>query len=82
MNNPDLVAELLICLQYVGLKKTKQCTEAVDYLLYCQNQNGSWGNYEGFMKKAAISNPNYIVEASQYLHTTHVALWALALTFK
>jgi hypothetical protein len=81
MNNPDLVAELLICLHYIGLKNTKEYNEAVDYLFSCQNLDGSWGNYEKLKKEVENFNPAYIVEASQYLHTTHVALWALSLVF-
>ena len=77
VNYPDLLAELLSCMTYVGRKDHAVAQQATDYLLTHQNANGTWGSYE-------VLRPRYgaYLEHQWYLHTTLVSLRSLAEIFE
>ena len=71
-NNPDLTAEMLSCMTYLGWHSDPAYRAGVDYLLNSQNPNGTWGDYERFRKAYG----KYL-DQQVYLHTTMVATRAL-----
>jgi len=70
--NWDLVAELLSCMIYLDLTQHKYFQSAYEALIYAQNDNGSWGDYERLRPKYGKNT-----EIKYYLHTTGVALATL-----
>jgi len=70
--NPDLLAEMLSCMTYLGWHGDPTYRLGIDYLLDVQNPNGTWGSYERY-------RPAYgkYLEPHVYLHTTMVAMRAL-----
>ena len=71
-NNPDLTAEMLSCMTYLGWHSEGAYRAGVDYLLVCQNPNGTWGDYERFRQAYGKYLDQHV-----YLHTTMVATRAL-----
>lgn len=71
-NNPDLLAELLSCMTYLGWQSEPAYREGVNFLLDVQNADGTWGEYEEFRKEYG----KYL-DQHGYLHTTMVAMRAL-----
>ncbi|UCG33592.1 MAG: hypothetical protein JSU68_02955, partial [Phycisphaerales bacterium] len=71
-NNPDLTAEMISCMTYLGYHGDDAYREGLDYLLDSQNANGTWGDYERY-------RPYYgrYLDQHVYLHTTMVACRAL-----
>lgn len=76
-DDPDLVAELLLCMTMTGQRDDPKYAEGVAFLLDTQNEDGSWGNYESLR-----SMWRQYLEHRIYLHTTYVALWALQEAFE
>lgn len=74
--DPDLLAELLSCMTYLGWAGDPAYAESVDYLLTHQNAAGTWGDYEAY--RAAMGDA---VDQHLYLHTTLVAVRALIEVF-
>jgi len=72
MNDPDLVAELVTSMRFVGLTDLPVYREALVYLLDTQHPDGRWGNYERYRKRWGD-----LVNQGFYLHTTSVAVDAL-----
>ena len=70
--NPDLLAELLSCMTYLGWHSEPAYRDGVDFLLDVQNADGTWGDYESFRQEYG----KYI-DQHGYLHTTMVAMRAL-----
>lgn len=70
--DPDLVAELVLCMEYLDLENDPAYTEGIDFLLSSQNPDGSWGYYP----KAEEVYGEWAVY-HVYLHTTKLALSAL-----
>jgi hypothetical protein len=70
--NPDLAAEMISCMTYLGWHANPAYQEGVDFLLDVQNPNGTWGDYERY-------RPAYgkYLDQHVYLHTTMVAMRAL-----
>lgn len=77
--DPDIVAELLVCLNYMEFKEVPQYGESIDYLLASQNPDGSWGNYTKEQKYVEEFRPAFLIDVGQYLHSVEVVLWALDL---
>lgn len=77
LNDPDVVAELSSCMSYLQFTDLPVYREALSYLLDCQQADGKWGNYEA-------ARPFYgdYVNQGFYLHTTLVAVDALATAFQ
>jgi hypothetical protein len=75
-NDPDLVAELCACLRYLRLVHRPSYRDALSFLLASQNEDGSFGHYE--RESARLHD---FVRQGYYLHTTMVAIEALALSF-
>jgi len=74
-NNVDLLAELLMVMNYLNYRDMKEYETVLNYLLNNQNKNGSFGNYEGareYYQELGIDIDIYL-----YLHTTEVTLRAL-----
>ncbi len=72
--DPDLVAELLLCMELLKMRTATIIPQGVKFLLSCQNPNGSFGDYE---RLRALYGRR--VDEGFYLHTTCVVLKALAL---
>jgi hypothetical protein len=72
----DLVAEICTCLRYLRFTGDPVYAEALGYLLDAQNADGSWGSYA-----AARARLGDLVKQGYHLHTTMVAVEALALAF-
>ena len=70
--NPDLLAELLSCMTYLGWHSEPAYREGVNFLLDVQNATGTWGDYEQFRQEYG----KYL-DQHAYLHTTMVAMRAL-----
>ncbi len=70
--NPDLAAELVSCMTYLGWRSDEAYRRGIDFLLDRQNPDGTWGDYERF-------RPSYgrYLEQEVYLHTTMVVMEAL-----
>ena len=75
-DNRDLVGELAISLAYVGFTDLPVFREAMSSLLQSQNPDGSWGAYE-----EARATYGARLDVAMYLHTTAIAVRALALAF-
>ena len=69
--DPDAVAEIVECMQYVQLEGTPLYRRAVDYLIDDANPDGSWGHY-GTSERAKMRH---------YLHTVGVVLQSLFFEF-
>jgi hypothetical protein len=78
-DNPDIAAELCVCLDYLGIRDHELYDVCIDYLLDGQNEDGSWGDYDWAEEYVRENRPDYIVEVGLYLHTVRVVLWALEL---
>jgi len=75
-DNRDLVSELAFCMAYVGFTDLAVFREAISALLQSQNPDGSWGSYQ---EARATYGPR--LDVAMYLHTTAMAVKALAVTF-
>jgi hypothetical protein len=75
-DNRDLVGELAISLAYLGFTDLAVFREAMGALLQSQNPDGSWGVYE-----EARATYGARLDVAMYLHTTAIAMRALAVTF-
>jgi hypothetical protein len=71
-HDADLLAEVLLCMLYVGWQTTPIYCQGLYYLLEHQNPNGTWGNYE-ILRQAGQP----YVDQHVYLHTTMVVLQSL-----
>lgn len=71
-NNPDLLAEMLSCMTYLGWHDHPAYRLGIDYLLDVQNPNGTWGSYERWR-----SVYGKYLDPHVYLHTTMVSMRAL-----
>ncbi|MDP8206725.1 MAG: hypothetical protein P9L92_08700 [Candidatus Electryonea clarkiae] len=81
-DNPDIAAELCVCLDYLRMYENELYDECITYLLESQNEDGSWGDYDWAKEYVKENRPEYIVEVGLNLHTVRVVLWALTLTEK
>lgn len=70
VNFPDLAAECVSSLAYVGAAGDPFTIKGIDYLLNAQNADGSWGDYKKI--EARTANP----KVHFYLHSVIVALRA------
>lgn len=70
--NPDLAAEMISCMTYLGYHDDPAYREGLDYLLDSQNPNGTWGDYERYRQYYGRYLDQHV-----YLHTTMVACRAL-----
>ena len=75
-DNRDLAGELAISMAYLGFTDLAVFREAIDFLLQSQNPDGSWGAYE-----EARATYGARLDVAMYLHTTAIAVRALALAF-
>jgi hypothetical protein len=71
-NNPDLCAEMISCMTYLGYHDDPAYREGLDYLLDSQNPNGTWGDYERYRRYYGKYLDQHV-----YLHTSMVACRAL-----
>lgn len=74
--DPDLVAELILCMRYLGMTSGPIYEEGLSYLLASQNPDSSWGNYKRHEERYGSHSGVAI-----YLHTVMVVLAALTLEF-
>lgn len=77
LDDADLTAELVTCMDYLGLTHGDIYREALHFLLRAQHPDGKWGRYERYRKTWGD-----LVNQAFYLHTTSVALDALYFSFK
>jgi hypothetical protein len=75
--DPDLVAELLSCMRYLGDVDQPEYRTGLAYLLASQNSEGTWGTYESLRTRFG----DYVRQGF-YLHTVMVVLDALTLAFE
>src|SRR5262245_8087898 len=68
-NAPDLLAELLQCMTYLGWQTAPVYCQNINSLLDSQNPNGTWGNYETLR---TVDQPYF--DQRLYLHTTIIAM--------
>jgi len=73
----DLLAELLLCMTYLGWHTEQEYCQDINYLLDSQNPNGTWGNYEALRNTAG-----QYLDQQVYLHTTLVAMKALLAAYE
>ena len=71
--NPDLLAEFVSCVTYLGWHSDPSYRRGIDYLLDHQNPDGTWGDYERYRARYG----RYL-DQEVYLHTTMVVMEALA----
>ena len=71
-DDPDLAAELISCMTYVGLSGDPAYQPGLGFLLNNRNVNGSWGRYES--ERRAFGRH---LDQARVLHTTLVASRAL-----
>jgi len=76
-DNVDLLAELLMVMNYLNYRDMKEYETVLNYLLNSQNKNGSFGYYEDVRRYYQEQGINIDVDISIYLHTTEVTLRAL-----
>lgn len=77
LRDPDLSAELAACLRYLRFTGDPAFAAVLGYLLDAQNDDGSWGSYPD--ARARLGD---LVRQGLHLHTTMVAVEALALGFE
>lgn len=77
-NDADLLAELLVAMRLADLAPGAAYEDGVRHLLSRQNENGSFGTYERRRAELARAGSRFDVDVGGYLHTTEVAIWALA----
>ncbi|MBW2260327.1 MAG: hypothetical protein JRG91_00020 [Deltaproteobacteria bacterium] len=75
--DPDLVAELVLCLEYLDMEDDPTYAEGIAFLLDSQNADGSWGDYPEADRRHGPYARHHI-----YLHTTKLALSALINAFR
>jgi hypothetical protein len=71
--NPDLLAEMLQCMSYVGLEDEPVFADGISYLLAMQHADGSWGT----PPKSPTGLGAAIEKEIYYLHPTETAFLAL-----
>lgn len=76
LQDPDVVGELVSCMNYLAFKDMKEYRDAIDFLLNSQRENGAWGQYDWLRSRYG----DYVDQAF-YLHTTMVVLDALIMAF-
>jgi len=79
--NPDLVGELLMDLNYLNMRDLAAYGQAYRYLLSCQNADGSWCHQDFVRYVRSVMRPGYLIDVGQYLHTTQVVLRGLSGVF-
>ena len=77
VGDPDLVAELVLCMEYLDLEDDTAYREGLGFLLESQKTDGSWGHYPDSDKKFGAWATYHI-----YLHTTKLALAALVNAYR
>jgi len=77
-NDVDLLAEILVAMRHAGVESHSAFEDGVRHLLTRQNPNGTFGTYERRRAELARAGSQFDVDAGAYLHTTAVAVWALA----
>jgi hypothetical protein len=75
--DPDLTAELISCMRYLGYVGDPAYTSGIGYLLGAQNPDGAWGDYESMRPRLG----DYVKQGF-YLHTAMVVIDALTLGFE
>ncbi len=75
--DPDLVAELVLCLEYLDMEDDPAYARGITFLLDEQNGDGSWGDYPEADRRFGPYARHHI-----YLHTTKLALSALVNAFR
>lgn len=74
--DPDLVAEIVTTMRYLGFTSDPAYEAGLGYLLGSQNEDGSWGDYpRARARMGDWAKPGF------YLHTTMVVIEALTLAF-
>jgi len=76
-HDPDLVGELVLCLEYLDMEDEPAYSRGIDFLLDSQNEDGSWGDYPEADRRFGPYARQHI-----YLHTTKLALSALVNAFR
>lgn len=76
-DNVDLLAELLMVMNYLDYSELKEYETVLNYLLNSQNKNGSFGYYEDVRRYYQEQGIIIDVDIYLYLHTTEVTLRAL-----
>lgn len=74
-NNVDILAELIVIMTHLKFTHFNEYDMAIEFLLNSQNENGSFGDYEG--KREYYRNRGIDVDYLLYLHTAAVSLKAL-----
>jgi hypothetical protein len=77
VDDPDLVAELVLCLEYLDMEDEPAYARGIAFLLDSQNEDGSWGDYPEADRRFGPYARHHI-----YLHTTKLALSALVNAFR
>jgi hypothetical protein len=72
VHDPDLVAELVLCMEYLDLEADPAYREGLAFLLDSQSSDGSWGSYPRADRRFGRWATYHV-----YLHTTKLALSAL-----
>jgi hypothetical protein len=76
-HDQDLLAEILLCMTYLGWQTAQEYCQGINYLLDSQNPNGTWGNYEAL--RNAVGQ---YLDQQVYLHTTLVVMKALLAAYE
>jgi hypothetical protein len=78
--NLDLALRLLRTMRYLSLHRTRSFTQAFNFLLNQQSQNGRFGFFASEVAQIYNDNPKYNSQEAIYLPVTVSAMWTIAET--
>ena len=75
----DVLAELVICLSYMGRPEDPLFAKGINHILASQNDAGFFESFEHLSRIYKQKGIQYKDKGTNNIHTTEVCLWALAI---
>jgi hypothetical protein len=75
----DVLAELVICLSYMGRPEDPLFAKGINRILAAQNDAGHFESFEQLSRIYKQKGIQYKDKGTNNIHTTEVCLWALAI---